>query len=250
MEAILESQNKLQILFEKRMDAFQSRLQESSAPASTDDEASLTEEFADFRNFMLTAVKSLQEQINLLARESDAHEMRSRRKILLLHGVPESESQDTAVHVVDVVLKQLKVSEFKADHISRCHRMGRASAPDRPRPILVKLRDVSLKQKLWSSKTALKGTLSEFLTRPRHDAFMSARERFGINKCWTRDGFVFVLGPDGKRHRVSSVAELSRIEPAEATAAATVDPKTAPPKGKAVKLVKAKEPKRKQAPSK
>lgn len=251
MEAVLESQNKLQVLFEKKMDAFQARLQESSAPA-TDDEASLAEDFAEFRTFVLAAIKSLQEQITLLARESDAHEMRSRRKILLLHGVPEIEGQDVAVCVLGVVSKQLKVSDFKADDISRCHRMGRSSASERPRPILLKLRDTTLKQKLWSAKTALKGTgvtLSEFLTKPRHDAFMSARQRFGINKCWTRDGFVFVLGSDGKRHRVCCIAELDKVEPASAAAASAAQ-KVASSTGKAVKVVKTKDTRRKPTSSK
>lgn len=254
MEAILETQNKLQMLFEKKMDAFQSKLQESSAPATTVDEASLVDEFAEFRTFMLTALKSLQEQINLLARESDAHEMRSRRKILLIHGVPESEGRETAVCVVDVVTKQLKVSDFQAQHISRCHRMGRPSVADRPRPILLKLHHVDMKQKLWSAKTALKGTgitLSEFLTKPRHDAFMAARQRFGINKCWTKDGFIFVLGSDGKRHRLSCIEELDKIElPAQVSAAASAASKTVLPKSKATKVTKPKETKRKPTPSK
>lgn len=213
MEAVLKSQMQLQELFLKRMDAFQTQLQEqsSSSGAST----SVVVEFEAFRTFILTALKSLQDQVCLIAKETDGLEMRARRKILLLHGVVEDKNEDMVASVVDVVVKQLKVKNFSADHISRCHRMGRSAIPERPRPILLKLRDMSVRQKLWDSKTALKGTgvtLSEFLTKPRHDAFMAARLRFGITKCWTRDGAVIIIGIDGKRHRITSIVELDRIE--------------------------------------
>lgn len=233
MEAVLESQMQLQELFLKKMDAFQTRLEGSSTPASDDNQQALADEFAEFRAFVLAAIKSLQEQIYLLAKEADAQEMRARLKILLIHGVPEKNGQDLSAAVTDVIAKQLKVSDFKADHISRCNRMGRTSTTGKPRPILVKLRDISMKHTIWLAKTALKGTgvtVSEFLTKSRHDAFMMARQRFGINKCWTRDGFVFVLAADGKRHRITSLAELNKLDAPAAAAAAVVAPKVVPPK--------------------
>ncbi|CAG4982991.1 unnamed protein product [Colias eurytheme] len=50
---------------------------------------------------------------------------------------------------------------------------------NKPRPILCKLRNLSDKELIWSSKISLKGTgitLSEFLTKSRHEVFMAARE--------------------------------------------------------------------------
>lgn len=181
-------------------------------------------------------MKSLQDQISLLARESDNQEMRARRKILLIHGVPEEKDEDTTASVVKVVSDKLKVAEFTASDVGRCHRMGRSSGADRPRPILVKVRDMSLRQQLWFAKTALKGsgiTMSEFLTKPRHDTFMAARQRFGVTKCWTRDGYVYVLGPDNKRHRISSLGELTQIQapaPLKKKPEVTLQKKTLPPR--------------------
>ncbi|CAG4930217.1 unnamed protein product [Colias eurytheme] len=91
--------------------------------------------------------------------------------------------------------------------------MGRSNS-DRPRPIVVKFKDISLKRKIWSAKKDLKGsgiTLSEFLTKSRHDLFMAARKRFGVERCWTRDGNIFLIGPDGNRHQINAPADLDDI---------------------------------------
>lgn len=245
MEAVLDSQMQLQELFMKRMDAFQAQLQVSSPPVD-EEKSSIVKDFTEFRVFMLAAIQSLQDQIYLLAKETDAQEMRARLKILLFHGVAEVKDQDPVVTAVDTITKCLKITDFSAEDISRCHRMGRFTSADKPRPILIKFKKLSTKHKLWLAKTALKGsgiTVSEFLTKPRHDAFMVARQRFGINKCWTRDGFVFLLAPDGKRHRITSCAELDKVEETSAPTAS----KVAPSKTKKTAAVsKAKDPKDKR----
>lgn len=220
MEAILKTQEELQALFMQKMDAFQTELQQSS---STNGTGSLSEQFTAFRSYILLAMKSMQHQIVLLARDVDNLEMRARRKILLFHGVADVKDEDTVACAVRVINDLLKIPDFSASDISRSHRMGRSSASDKPRPILVKIRDLAKRQQVWYAKSALKEsgiTVSEFLTKTRHDAFMAARERFGINRCWTRDGYVVVREPDGKRHRISSLAELNGIR----TPAQTPDP--------------------------
>lgn len=83
---------------------------------------------------------------------------------------------------------------------------------------------------MWFAKTKLKGsgiTLSEFLTRPRHQLFMSARDKFGVNNCWTKQGLVYVMGADGSRHRVSTLGDLNRIQQIKEKAQSTPAPKKA-----------------------
>lgn len=210
MDAIQESLNQMMSSFNQRLDTIEGQLpkQAVSSPGS------LAAELASFKAFVLLSLRSLQSQIALLANQADALEMRGRRKILLLHGLPEDPKEETAAVVAKAIVTRVKLEGFKADDISRCHRMGRVTGADRPRPILLKLRDVSVRDKIWSSKTNLKGTgytLSEFLTKTRHAAFLAARQRLGITKCWTREGNVYVLGPGGARHRVNSVSELDEI---------------------------------------
>ncbi|PZC85220.1 hypothetical protein B5X24_HaOG202405 [Helicoverpa armigera] len=150
-----------------------------------------------------------------LAQELDNMEMRGRRKMVLLHGVAEQAKEDTSQVVAEVVRSHLELADFSVSEVRRCHRMGRPTGASKPRPILCKLSDVSVRDSIWFAKTKLKGTgitVSEFLTRSRHQLFMSARDKFGVNNCWTKQGFVYVIGSDGSRHRVGTLDDLVRLE--------------------------------------
>lgn len=205
-------------MFQTTMEEFEGKLHRSKSPAA--DIPSLASEFSTFKSYVMTSLRTLQDQISMLGNAVDNLEMRARRKILLFHGVPEVNQEDTTDVVVRTVTEKLKQSGFTKASISRCHRMGRATS-NKPRPILCKLRDVEVRDEMWTAKTALKDTgvtLSEFLTKARHVTFMAARKRFGLARCWTRQGLVFVLGPDGTRHRVTSMQELNKIPHSEAPA--------------------------------
>ncbi|XP_059054068.1 protein unc-13 homolog C-like [Achroia grisella] len=197
--------------FNKTMADFKSQLEKARNTPTTI--SSLESEFDTFRSFTATALTNLQKQVELVARQQDQMEMRSRRKILLLHGVTESQKENVAQVLSKVVIDRLQIDDFSADQIRRCSRLGR-SIKDKPRPILVKFRDLDIKDEIWHSKTKLKGTgitMSEFLTATRHSVFMAARQLFGIKKCWTQDGFIIVAGEDGTRHRISSTDELNQL---------------------------------------
>lgn len=213
MEAVHQSMAEMMEVFLRRLDVIQDQLP-TTQPASP---GGIAEELATFKTFVLANFRALQSQIALLSYQVEQGEMRSRRKILLLHGVKEAENENTGQVVAKVMVERLKISGFTLADISRCHRMGRA-ATDRPRPILYKLSDIALRDRIWATKTSLKGsgiTMSEFLTKARHDVFLAARQRFGISKCWTREGNIFVLGPDSSRHRVNSKADFAAIQEVE-----------------------------------
>ncbi|KAJ0181493.1 hypothetical protein K1T71_003578 [Dendrolimus kikuchii] len=220
MDANQKAFAELCTMFTERMEAFEGELKNATPCNSL---ATLAADFLTFKSFFLKSLQSLQDQMLKLSQSVDNLEMRSRRKILLLHGVPEEQQEDTADVIKNIVLTKFKLPDFKVDHISRCHRMGKYTATQsRPRPILFKLIDVSIRSKIWMAKTKLKGsgvTVSEFLTKYRHDLFMrmrhnvflAARHKFGINKCWTREGSVYVVSVDGSRHRINSLSDLRKI---------------------------------------
>ncbi|KAJ8704035.1 hypothetical protein PYW07_010227 [Mythimna separata] len=213
MDSLTTMLGELNNTFHTRMTAYEEELDRAhSSPVTI---SSLAAEFAMFRKFITQSLNSLQQQVELLARSVDHIEMRGRRKILLLHGVEEEQKEDTAKLIAKVICSKLQLSEFTVDDISRCHRMGRAVA-NKTRPILFKLRSPTVRDKVWFSKAKLKAsgvTMSEFLTKPRHDVFLAARQRCGVSKSWTKAGCVYVLGPSGTRHRVESLAELDKIAP-------------------------------------
>lgn len=212
MDSINKSLFAMAEMFNSKMDKFQKDLHKSST-SSPVSPASLASEFDTFKAFIISALDTLQRQVEFLGREIDRQEMRRRRKMLLFHGVSEEKTEDLTSRVVGLVADRLLVSNFSSSSIKSSYRLGQSSN-NKPRPIVVKFSDISVRDKVWFAKTKLKGsgiTQSEFLTKSRHDVFLEARSRFGINKCWTRDGYIHILAPDGSRHKVECFSELNCI---------------------------------------
>ena len=213
MEDIKGTLDALTHLFTTRMSTFEQDLQKLS-PARNPTISTLVQEFDKFRTFVMSSFADIQGQISILNSECDDLEMRSRREMLLLHGVPENEEDNIVEVVADVLKSQVHLKEFEASDLCRAHRMGRAG--EKPRPILVKFRNRGVRDEAWYAKTSLKGsgvTISEFLTSRRHKLFKAARLKLGISKCWTREGRIFGLDDKGKRHSITSPADLDRLCP-------------------------------------
>ncbi|XP_063391767.1 uncharacterized protein LOC134677267 [Cydia fagiglandana] len=211
MESIKTSIAELGASFNARMAEFQGQIEKANPESPT--VSSVAAQFSAFRAFILKAIETLQQQVEFLSQQVDNMEMRSRRKILLFHGVAEADNEDSSVRILDLLKVHLK-TDLIADKIARSHRMGRPRS-NKTRCILVEFRDFSDRNAIWAAKTALKGTgviISEFLTKSRHDVFMMARERFGVRNCYTREGSVYVLVKDGDRSCVTSRADLDKIQ--------------------------------------
>ncbi|CAG9790346.1 unnamed protein product [Diatraea saccharalis] len=124
MEVLQESILKLQQIFTEKMDEYQSELQAACPSPNIN---SLKSDFSAFRSFIFTALQALQQQVGLLAQQVDNIEMRSRRKVLLCHGLPELKGEDTSAVITSIIVDRLKVADFSVESISKCHRMGRVS---------------------------------------------------------------------------------------------------------------------------
>lgn len=218
MESIKQSVMEMNQKFHSQMEVFLKKQRDleasSSVPAGPESAlAALTSEFMTFKSFVLDAFKSFQCQIQALIDNMDQMEMHSRRKFLMLHGVPEQSNEELCRVIPDLLVNKLQLSDFSSDSINSINRIGHSS-PGKCRPILLKFRDVTVKNKIWYAKSSFKGTgytLSEFLTKNRHKIFMSARERFGVSRCWTRNGNIVVCGPDGSRHHVRNMIDVNAI---------------------------------------
>ncbi|CAG4936832.1 unnamed protein product [Colias eurytheme] len=214
MESIKKSMEDMTNNFNKRMEEFQRDLTNNQNPPATSSPTSrLAADFETFRNFVITSLQCLQSQINMLAKLLDQQEMRSRKKFLLFHGVMENNKEDLSTIVTDIVSQKLNITTMNKGALSRCNRLGHVTGV-KPRPILVKFHDSQIRDSVWFAKTRLKNTgitLSEFLTKSRHEAFMAARDRFGIPHCWTRDGFIFIAAQDGSKHRIACISDLDAI---------------------------------------
>lgn len=195
--------------FNTQMAVFQREYQSSVLQGASPNTKLMTE-FTTFRSFVLSSLKILQSQVELLFSVCDKVEMQSRKKILLLHGIPEQSNEKCNKIAADIFESKLCLSNIS---LKRCHRLGKAKT-NKPRAILIKFQDSLDKSKVWYAKTKLKGTgftLSEFLTSARRATFMAARQRLGITNCWTKDGIIIIRGQDGTLHHITSLVEMDAI---------------------------------------
>ncbi|XP_047543259.1 uncharacterized protein LOC125075594 [Vanessa atalanta] len=217
MESIKHTLDELTQIFNARMNDFQRELKGSIPAASPT--SNINSQFHSFRTFVLTALENLHLQVEFLSKQQDDLEMRTRKKILLLHGVPEEHKEDSAARVAQLLNKHLALTQLTSSDLTLCHRLGNPKT-GKSRAILIKFKEFSLRNQVWTSKSNLKGTgvtISEFLTKRRHKIFVAARQRFGVAKCWTRDGVIFVLSADGTRHRLSSMPDLDAVPSSNAS---------------------------------
>lgn len=200
--------------FQSRMHQYEESLQQLASPKAPahSDLSALSKDFTDFKSMMWKTVTLLKSQIELIIQGFDRNETVSRRKVLLIHGVPEAADQNPSQTALDIFVNKLKLTDITSADIAVCHRLG--SRTSKPRPLLVRFSRYAVRSAIWNAKTLLKGTgitVSEFLTKMRHDIFMAARKHFGIHQCWTSEGIINVQLPDKSRHRIESLSELNKL---------------------------------------
>lgn len=191
----------------QRMADFEAHLKATSPGA---DLSGLHKDFNAFKEHVWSVLSALQLQIAEVSRTVDTIEMRHRKKFLLLGGVPEKPNEKVSESVVPILQSKLGLTEVTPSSLTVCHRLGSASE-GRCRPILLRFVDSNIRGEIWRNKTKLKGSsyvVSEFLTRHRQSAFVTARKLFGVTNVWTTDGIINIKLPDGKRRRAFSVEEV------------------------------------------
>lgn len=211
---LANNMEKLEKLFSTRMRDYEEKLQKATTGAgcAQPDISTLSREFFDFKSFVWQTLSAMKTQIELLTLGLDRHETAMRRKVLLFHGLPEKSNERLHEVVHKVLTDHMKVSDISSDNLQICHRLG--SSQVKTRPVLVRFNDIEHRHLAWDSKTALKGTgitISEFLTKSRHQVFMAARSHFGVKQCWTTEGKISIILPDKSRRKIESLGELQQL---------------------------------------
>ena len=108
-------------------------------------------------------VSDLETANTALRDDSVAQEQYSRRNSLLVHGIPEDQT-DTSDAVLSLCNSQLGL-DLNRDHIDRSHRLGycsetttAAGSQPKPRPVIVKLTSYETRKAIYTNKRMLKGT--------------------------------------------------------------------------------------------
>lgn len=138
-------------------------------------------------------LKTLQENNNILVNKQERFEKHLRRKTLRFYGVEENNSESTTNVLLDILNIKMK-SSVNQNEVESCFRIGK-SENNKKRPILVKFKDVEVKNKVFGNKKFLKGSgivSKEDLTVEQFKLYKGASEKVGINgKVWTYHGNIF-----------------------------------------------------------
>ena len=158
---------------------------------------------------------SLKETVAKLVSSCDTAEQYSRRNCIRITGIREAENESTDDHVMSMATA-LDL-DLTINDIDRSHRVGK---PGKPRAIIVKFATFRARQKLYRSRSQLKGCgfegvfVNEDLTHFRSDLLFKARQLCKSGKldgCWSDNGNILVKDNHMKIHRVSSEEGLNKL---------------------------------------
>lgn len=184
----------------------------SSSSAEVVDIKCLSQDFDNFKKFVWKALSLLKNQTELLSLSVERHEAFLRKNVLLLHGVPEDQNEKLISKVTNIFSQQMQMTESSNCQIEVCHRLGTQKGKDRP--ILIRFRELQQRDLVWANKTSLKGssfTISEFLTKSKHQLFMEARKAYGVTKCWSSYGKIIIMLSDKSRVTIEQMADLRKL---------------------------------------
>lgn len=175
--------------------------------AKTDHIDKLETSFKDFTVKVFNLFSKLKSNLNQVNQRVDDLEQYSRRNCLLIHGVPETLSNENSVEVVLKVFEEKLGERLSLVEIDRAHRLGKTTHSDvankRCRPIIIKFTSYLSRHKIYSKKKYLKGTkyvITESLTQNRLTILRSAQEHFGRTKVWSIDGRIVVYHNEKKSY--------------------------------------------------
>ncbi|KAI5639634.1 hypothetical protein NE865_07881 [Phthorimaea operculella] len=208
---LIKGMQDLATFVDTRLSEFEKSQQQ--VPASTNPTVkTVNADYIAFKSLVWKTLGMLKAQLQLIVDGQDRLETHSRRKVLLIHGIPEATDEDLPQKVLKIAQERMKLTTLDSSSFEVCHRLG--SKRDKDRPVLVRFSSMLHRSAVWRAKTSLRGSkvsISEFLTKSRQEVFSTARKHFGMKQCWTSDGAIVILLPDKSRKKVHVMAELQPL---------------------------------------
>ena len=162
----------------------------------------------------------LKARIEMLENKAEAADQYSRRNSLRIAGVPENQSENTDVYVID--LSRAIEAEVSLDDIELSHRVGKPRNAGRPRDIIVKFSSYRTRRKLYEARTKTRDRgyrgvyINEDLTKSRSKLLLKARRMVKnklLNSAWSSDGNILVRDLRDIKHIIRAVGDLAKFGP-------------------------------------
>ena len=161
----------------------------------------------------------LRNDLSVLQLKVDDIEQRNRNMCLLIHGVEETDGENTDDLVINVITENLEI-DLTTDDIQRSHRLGIKSSQrtlrstrEKTRPIIFRFSSYRKRDEVYKNKRKLKGkkiTITENLTKRRFLLYSEAMTRIGKNRIWTNEGRITTKVGD-RFVTINSVADIDKI---------------------------------------
>lgn len=146
----------------------------------------IQEEFQTFKEKVSTSECILNKKI-------DNIEQFSRRKNLRVFGLAESQTENVLTTTTEFFREKLGVVVVPSE-IDRCHRVGK-HIENKTRGIFISFASCNKKTEIFRNKKKLKGerqTIKEDLTKNKLKLYQDAVNKYGLQKCWTKNGQIYI----------------------------------------------------------
>ena len=147
---------------------------------------------------MSKKTSEMAQKIDKLENLVDQQEQYSRRNCLLVHGIAETNDENTDDLVLKTINEKLDV-DIAEKEIDRSRRIGRKKDGQRPKPVIVKLTRYNTRKKVFASKRKLKGTsvsITESPTAKRMEQLNKVTEDPVFTNVWATDGRIVFKCPN------------------------------------------------------
>lgn len=170
----------------------------------------------DLQN-MTDRLDELQNKYNDIEDILDEQEQYSRRNCLVVHGVSENDRENTNEVIMGIIKNNLNIDVRPGD-LDRSHRLGAKGRGERPRGIIVKFTNYSIRDLVYKAKRRLKGTtpkmyILESLTAKRAKLLSDLRKTHvdKLTASWTQDGRVHLLTKSNQRRTITKLSEAKKL---------------------------------------
>ena len=170
--------------------------------------ANRIDELEAFKKISEHTTDALKKQVDELKVRLDDQEQRGRNWCLLMHGVEETEGEDTDDAVLKIIKDDLGIHDIEKTDIVRSHRIGprkvqrnTRSNTNNSRPIIFRFKSWNKRMQVFKSKRVLKGkkiSITESLTSTRVERYKLAIAKYGYGHVWTAEGRIVSKDPGGK----------------------------------------------------
>lgn len=161
-------------------------IKQVSTQVSANISADINKKFERVENTLKTfsiSIKENKSAIIKIDQRVDSLEQYSKRCNLRIYGIKRQDNENTNQIVTKFVCDKLRINVIEAD-LEHSHRLN-------DNILLVKFKMHELKEKIYNSKSKLKGTdyvIREDLTTFRHNAVKAAISKYGAKNVWTING--------------------------------------------------------------